>query len=435
MVVLAGSQHDLRLNSLNGNPPASLDYRWTLTNGGEFVQLDQNNSPSASLSVGFGVPRITRSVLTATVTATDKFGEVELPNAQIEIISVPAALGVRIGAFRSSCSASLIRADGDFYVLTAAHCVSKLTDDGTGRPIMQIAQMAGALIGGQEYATSLVGFDIGADIALLSVSNADETIRQLPIFPLRSPSNGDSVRAIGYPQVYSDSSSTALIVTESEISEIESEASSGKCPWGLLHRHDDDTIRRDRIDRPSGAACTHVIINIEPDFTDSGNSGGPIVDDDGYIVGIVSSSSSDDPEGDSKFVPYTLATFFTFTDDGLTSLRWYLDGNRQCYENYFNKNPTDDELEKRGYQMDDCVDADIVFTQDLTRVRNVDASSTSVAGVIDSGRTIVANLTPNFPAWAIALLSIVGTLTLVVLSAWLYSLLLKNKEAKEIDTD
>jgi putative serine protease PepD len=173
------------------------------------------------------------------------------------------------GSSQSEATGSGFVVDGNGDIVTAAHVVDgassvKVTfSDGTTR---------GATVSGEDNAT---------DVAVLKVDPSGLTLHPLKLGSSASIGVGDEVAAIGSPFGYSESVSTGIV--------------SGV----------DRTIQA-----PNGYTVAHAI---QTDAAlNPGNSGGPILDSSGHVVGIAdqiaTNGSADQSSGVGFAVPVDLVT-------------------------------------------------------------------------------------------------------------------------------
>jgi S1-C subfamily serine protease len=152
--------------------------------------------------------------------------------------------------------------DGRGEIATNAHVVT----NGTGAAIRKANKVYVRFQDGNEVPATIVGFDPYADVALLRVDPAGLTLRPLPLGASHGLQVGAPVAAIGSPFGEEQSLSVGVIsATDRTI----------------------DSLTRFSI---SGAIQTDAAIN-------HGNSGGPLVDAAGRVLGINSQIQSDSGDG------------------------------------------------------------------------------------------------------------------------------------------
>jgi hypothetical protein len=159
-----------------------------------------------------------------------------------------AVVLLRQGA--STCAGAFVDADGT--VATAYHCVAS-----GGRPLVETRD-------GKEATGRVISVDVSADLAVVAVPDLAGT----PWIPLRiePPAVGEEVWALGHPY-------------------------GSRPPGGFLT----DTLRwsaSSGIVSAVGPVALQISAPVNP-----GNSGGPVVDGDGRLVGVVSRRLSGDGLG------------------------------------------------------------------------------------------------------------------------------------------
>jgi S1-C subfamily serine protease len=139
----------------------------------------------------------------------------------------------------------------DGRIATNAHVVTT----GEGRAIRQARQVYVRFADGNEVGADVVGYDPFADVALIKVEPGDLKLRPLPLGDVASVEVGEPVAAIGSP--FGEENSLSVGVISAKDRDIES-------------------LTGFQI---SGALQTDAAIN-------SGNSGGPLLDAGGRVLGI-----------------------------------------------------------------------------------------------------------------------------------------------------
>jgi len=147
-------------------------------------------------------------------------------------------------------------------IVTNAHVVTT----GEGRAIQRAKQLFVRFADGNQVVARIVGFDPFADVALLKVDPAGLTLRPLPLGTTRTVAVGEPVAAIGSP--YGEEQSLSVGVVSAKNRSIESLTGFAT----------------------SGALQTDAAIN-------SGNSGGPLLDGRGRVLGINSQIRSSSGSG------------------------------------------------------------------------------------------------------------------------------------------
>jgi 2-alkenal reductase len=151
---------------------------------------------------------------------------------------------------------------GSGEVVTNAHVVTS----GTGAHIKRAGQVYVKFADGNQVRASIVGFDPNADVALLRINPAGLTLRPLPLGSTADLKVGAPVAAIGSPFGEEQSLSVGVVsATKRSI----------------------DSLTGFQIE---GAIQTDAAIN-------HGNSGGPLLDASGRVLGINSQIESSSGEG------------------------------------------------------------------------------------------------------------------------------------------
>lgn len=151
---------------------------------------------------------------------------------------------------------------GQGEIVTNAHVVTT----GEGRSIQRARELYARFADGNQVAARIVGFDPFSDVALLKVDPSGLTLRPLPLGATRDVAVGAPVAAIGSP--YGEEQSLSVGVISAKNRSIESLTGFAT----------------------SGALQTDAAIN-------SGNSGGPLLDADGRVLGINSQIRSSSGSG------------------------------------------------------------------------------------------------------------------------------------------
>ncbi len=188
--------------------------------------------------------------------------------------------------------------DADGEVVTNAHVVT----EGTGSSIRKAEQVYVRFQDDNQVPARIVGFDPNADVALLKIDPAGLTLRPLRLGSSRNLRVGSPVAAIGSPFGQEQSLSIGVISAT------------------------DRTIESLTQFSISGAIQTDAAIN-------HGNSGGPLVDADGRVLGINSQirSESGDGTGVGFAVPVDLVrrSVDQLREDGRVEYP-YLGSARRC---------------------------------------------------------------------------------------------------------
>ena len=338
--MLAGSSVTLR-GIIEGHP-GSPTPRWRFQgDGASIATLSSPNSLQTELTTNADVSKITLLNL--------QFGlDTDNPNVtgqDIEVIVVPIGLGVQLG----NCSASLYESGGRYYVLTAEHCVTELLGE---ENLLEISQRAELTIGGENYEGVLLGIDQATDLAILSVQGYDNV--GLPNTDLSfSVSKGDKIVAIGYPE--DSAGERHLVVTSSEVAEV----SSCIVSRPILNR-DGQAAKKSinegiTTDGSIGDNCISNGIIARPPFIDEGSSGGPVVNEAGDIVAIVSAKH----EGATGAPIQSVLTFFLSRE----ALGWLLSSNRRCFRDFdYTENDLEVGVDQGFRDVIDCDDEDAKVT-------------------------------------------------------------------------
>jgi S1-C subfamily serine protease len=152
--------------------------------------------------------------------------------------------------------------DGNGEIATNAHVVTS----GTGKAIKQAREVFVRFGDGNQVAGKVVGFDPFSDVALIKVDPQGLTLRPLPLGSVSAVHVGEPVAAIGSP--FGEERSLSVGVISATDRSIESLTGF----------------------QTSGALQTDAAIN-------SGNSGGPLLDARGRVLGINSQIRTTSGEG------------------------------------------------------------------------------------------------------------------------------------------
>ena len=239
-------------------------------------------------------------------------GNSRVADKLITIVVVPVALGVKLG----SCSASLYESGNEYYVLTAEHCVTKYDEQ-----VLKVNGWAEVLIGKVTYQASLVGIDQATDLAVFKVEGYRNPNQiHLPRLDF-GVSRGSTVYAVGYPALPGWVGERGLVVTSSKVNKTTS------CGYTRSLRKSKDSKNRQEIDNIISDSsvldgCLNDRIETRPGFISGGNSGGPVVDETGLIVGIASATAEN----------HSFSVLSFFSDQ--RALNRFLSGNLlRCFKN------------------------------------------------------------------------------------------------------
>jgi S1-C subfamily serine protease len=189
----------------------------------------------------------------------------------VTILSIYGSSSVSIlGGGGEGAEGSGFVIDGNGEIATNAHVVTQ----GQGASIRPVAQVYVKFTDRNQVSAHIVGYDPNEDVALLKIDPANLTLRPLTLGNSTALKVGAPVAAIGSP--FGEESSLSVGVVSAKDRTI-------------------DSLTRFQI---SGAIQTDAAIN-------HGNSGGPLVDADGRVVGINSqiNSSSGDNSGVGFAIP------------------------------------------------------------------------------------------------------------------------------------
>jgi S1-C subfamily serine protease len=168
---------------------------------------------------------------------------------------------IALGSGQSGLGSGFV-ISGSGEVLTNAHVVTT----GTGARIRRVGEVFVKFADGNQVPARIVGFDPNADVALLRISPAGLTLRPLPLGSSADLKVGSPVAAIGSPFGEEQSLSVGVIsATQRSI----------------------DSLTGFKIE---GAIQTDAAIN-------HGNSGGPLLDPGGRVLGINSQIESGNGDG------------------------------------------------------------------------------------------------------------------------------------------
>ena len=323
--MLAGSS--VTLSGIIEGYPGIPTPRWRFQgDGARLATLSSPNSLQTELTPNANISRITRLNLQFGLDADNS----NVASQSIGVIVVPIGLGVQL----RGCSASLYESEGRYYVLTAEHCVTRLILEET---LLEIRHRAELKIGGENYEGILLGIDQATDLAVLLVQGYDNV--GLPNTRLSfGVSNGDRILAVGYPR--NSDRESHLVVTSSEVAEVSScEVSRPVIKIDKNGNREEKFVKRSihegiTTDGSIGGNCINYGIVARPPFVDSGNSGGPVVNEAGDIVAISSAKrerEEEKREGEKIRIPVesTLAFFLS-----REALGWLLSSNRRCFRDF-----------------------------------------------------------------------------------------------------
>ncbi|HEU4656779.1 MAG TPA: trypsin-like peptidase domain-containing protein [Capillimicrobium sp.] len=180
----------------------------------------------------------------------------------LSIFDEGGGLGALLGDGPSGGQGSgfVISEDGE--IATNAHVVTQ----GEGEDVRAADRVYVQFRDRNEVEAEIVGFDPDADVALLEIDPAGLDLRPLPFAPLSEVTVGEPVAAIGSP--YGEPQSLSVGVVSALDRSIESLTGFGI----------------------TGAIQTDAAIN-------SGNSGGPLLDAEGRVIGINSQIKSSSGSG------------------------------------------------------------------------------------------------------------------------------------------
>jgi putative serine protease PepD len=218
---------------------------------------------AAATSESSGATTLDASALYADAAA----GVVDITSRGVSASSGAASPFGGPGQSASTATCTGFVVDGKGHIVTAAHVV-----DGASSITVKLQD-------GTTRTAKLLGKDDATDVAVLSVDTSGLTLHPLALGSSASLDVGDAVAAIGDPFTYERSMSTGIV--------------SG------LDR---------TISAPNGFTVAHAI---QTDAAvNPGNSGGPVLDADGKVIGIVdqiaTNGSSDTSSGVGFAVPIDL---------------------------------------------------------------------------------------------------------------------------------
>lgn len=165
------------------------------------------------------------------------------------------------GTSSSAVSGSGFIISSDGYILTNYHVIEKSYKGGYDISVM--------LFNGDEYKASIVGFEADNDVAVLKIDA--EGLNAVTIGDSNSMSVGETVYAVGNPL-----GELAYTMTKGMVSALDREITSTS------------------TDSETGRQTTNTINMFQIDAAvNSGNSGGPVYNSKGEVIGIVTAKYSD----------------------------------------------------------------------------------------------------------------------------------------------
>lgn len=221
------------------------------------------------------------------------------PNWQAVAKAVrPAVVAISVETNNGSDQGSGSIIDSKGHILTNNHVVAGAAD---GNGIITVE-----LYDGRLYKAKIVGRDVLTDLAVIKIENPPKDLTVAPLGNSDDLKVGESVAAIGNPLGLSSTVTTGIVSALNRPVRVQavqgggSESGQDMDPFGLRRYFGGGTLKTPQPEKST--APTEVTTNaIQVDAAvNPGNSGGPLFDSRGRIVGVTSSIASLSGSGGSN---------------------------------------------------------------------------------------------------------------------------------------
>lgn len=202
----------------------------------------------------------------------------------------PAVVAISVETNNGSDQGSGSIIDSKGHILTNNHVVAGAAD---GNGIITVE-----LYDGRLYKAKIVGRDVLTDLAVIKIENPPKDLTVAPLGNSDDLKVGESVAAIGNPLGLSSTVTTGIVSALNRPVRVQAvqggspEGEDEKDPFGLRRYFGGGMIQPSQPEKST--APTEVTTNaIQVDAAvNPGNSGGPLFDSRGWIVGVTSSIAS-----------------------------------------------------------------------------------------------------------------------------------------------
>lgn len=209
----------------------------------------------------------------------------------------PAVVAISVETNNGSDQGSGSIIDSKGHILTNNHVVAGAAD---GNGIITVE-----LYDGRLYKAKIVGRDVLTDLAVIKIENPPKDLTVAPLGNSDDLKVGESVAAIGNPLGLSSTVTTGIVSALDRPVRVQAvqggspDSEDEQDPFGLRRYFGGGTLKPSQPERST--APTEVTTNaIQVDAAvNPGNSGGPLFDSRGRIVGVTSSIASLSGSGDS----------------------------------------------------------------------------------------------------------------------------------------
>ena len=209
----------------------------------------------------------------------------------------PAVVAISVETNNGSDQGSGSIIDSKGHILTNNHVVAAAAD---GNGIITVE-----LYDGRLYKAKIVGRDVLTDLAVIKIENPPKDLTVAPLGNSDDLKVGESVAAIGNPLGLSSTVTTGIVSALDRPVRVQAvqggspDSEDEQDPFGLRRYFGGGTLKPSQPERST--APTEVTTNaIQVDAAvNPGNSGGPLFDSRGRIVGVTSSIASLSGSGDS----------------------------------------------------------------------------------------------------------------------------------------
>lgn len=209
----------------------------------------------------------------------------------------PAVVAISVETNNGSDQGSGSIIDSKGHILTNNHVVAGAAD---GNGIITVE-----LYDGRLYKAKIVGRDVLTDLAVIKIENPPKDLTVAPLGNSDDLKVGESVAAIGNPLGLSSTVTTGIVSALDRPVRVQAvqggspDSEDEQDPFGLRRYFGGGTLKTPQPEKST--APTEVTTNaIQVDAAvNPGNSGGPLFDSRGRIVGVTSSIASLSGSGDS----------------------------------------------------------------------------------------------------------------------------------------